>query len=72
MDAKQSHYNINVAVLLERSDHYQHLFDVNEVSRDKAIQVYIALVTAFLQPDFNVSVTYWDISGKCQDWSWEL
>jgi len=59
-------YNINVA---ERTSYrsragYKHLFDTDLTGEVEAKRVLTALLVAFPSPQFRVSVTKWENTGK--------
>lgn len=68
---KESHYNINVAKLNvpnPKIGTYHHFFDVDCVQKNEAMRVFKSLREQYPLPEYNISVTYWNCSGKQLDW----
>jgi hypothetical protein len=76
MDGLQSHYRINIAKLDggyrtgggQQVDTYKHYFATDITSEDKAKEVFADLKKKYPEPEYNITVSYWDIGGREQDW----
>jgi hypothetical protein len=76
MSDLQSHYRINIAKLDggyrtgggQQVDTYKHHFAIDIIHKDKAKEVFAEITKSYPEPDYNISVTYWDIGGREIDW----
>jgi hypothetical protein len=76
MDTLQSHYCINIAKRskgyrtggLYDIDSYTHHFAIDIIHEDKAKEVFKEMTVGYPHPEYQISVTHWNISGRGKEW----
>lgn len=72
MESLQSHYRINIAKAQDYQPdndiRYKHHFAIDIIHEDQAKEVHAEMVKNYPDPDYNITVTHWDIGGRSCEW----